>query len=186
MQRAGERGKDNMSRGHGNHSARDEPAAAAGEVRAGVDLDGSGGRAGREGSLRALGEAAQERRGCRVPGADAALQGQQFQAHVAQGVARGAQKGRRDARAQKERAGFPLFLRAALYFTENLSLGAAQGEAALEGGDSRAEGELAAEAQFDGKFYRNAAQVKDQRGGCGNVHGQIYTFSIVMKTFFPN
>ncbi len=184
MQRADERGKDNMSHGHGNHSAKAEVAAAAGKVRNQLQADGSGRRAGDERRVCALGQAAEERRGGRVPGSDAALQNQQLQMDVPEGVARGAQQGGQGAGLLHIQTA--LFPGKVLFFAQPAPAGAAQGEAPLEGGDARAKGDASAQAQFDGKFYRYAAQIEQQRGDCGNVYGQVHISSTIVKTFFPN
>lgn len=173
-----------MSHVHGNHSAEAEVAAAAGKVRNQLQADGSGRRAGDERGAGALGQAAEERRGGRVPGSDAALQSQQFQADVPEGIASGVIKGGQDAGLLQIRAA--LFPGRTLFFAQPAPAGAAQGEAPLEGGDARAEGDASAQAQLDGKFYRYAAQIEQQRGGCDNVYGQIHISSTIVKTFFPN
>lgn len=184
MLRADERGENNMSRGHGNHSAQGDVAASAGEVRREVQLHGPGRRAGGNGCLKRVAETADEGGHGGVLRADAAREVKLLQAHVPQGVAR---------RMQKRRQGvgpFNVQLRAPpgqrLLLTQRAPVSAASGEASLKGGDARAEGRAVMQAQFPGKFHRHAADVVQQNEDRGDANGQIYTFSIVMKTFFPN
>ena len=184
MLRADERGEHNMSRSHGNHSAETQVAAVAGEVGQGSKQDHARRGDGRKRRLKGAGKSADERRGRRVPRAEGARELQPLQAHVAQGVAGGAQQRRK--RIRLIYVQLCLLPRQVLLLAQHAPVRAPQGVFALEDGAARAEGRAMTDARLPGKFYRNAAQVEQQRGGCGKVYGQVHTFSTIVKTFFPN
>ena len=184
MLRADERGEHNMSRRHGNHSAEAEVAAVAGEVGQGSKLDRA--RRGHRLQRRLHGscQSTHKRRGRCVPRADGSRKTQPLQAHVAQGVAGGVQQG-------GQRVCFiyvqlRLLPGQVLLFAQHALMRSTQGAAALEGGHACAEGRVRPNAHLPGKFQRNAAKVKRQERDGGEVDGQFYTFSIIIKTFFPN
>ena len=184
MLRCDERGKHNMSRGHGNHSAEGKVAAVAGEVGQGAKLDCARRGHGLQRGLKGAGQSAEQRRHCGVPRADASRELQPLEAHVAKGVACGVQQRR------KRVLPMDVHLRPlpgqVLFLTQHALACAPQGVAALEGGHACAEGRVGTDAQLPGKFQRNAAKVKRQERDGGEVDGQFYTFSIIIKTFFPN
>ena len=184
MLRADERGEQNMSHSHGNHSAETQVAAVAGEVGQGIDEDRARRGDGRKRRLECAGQSADERRGRRIPRAEGARELQQLQAHVAQGVAGGVHK-------RRQRVGLAYvqlrFLpRQVLLLAQHAPVRAPQGVSPLKDGAARAEGRAMTDARLPGKFYRNAAQIEQQHGGCGKVYGQVHTFSTIVKTFFPN
>lgn len=173
-----------MSHSHGNHSAEAEVAAVAGEVGQGIDEDRARRGDGRKRRLECARQSADERRGGGVPRAEGARELQPLQAHVAQGVAGGVQQRRK--RVLLIYVQLCLLPRQVLLLAQHAPVRAPQGVFALEDGAARAEGCAMTDARLPGKFYRNAAQIEQQHGGCGKVYGQVHTFSTIVKTFFPN
>ena len=173
-----------MSRSHGNHSAEEKVAAIAGEVGQGSKLDRirRGHRLQR--GLHGSGQTTQKRRGGGVPRADGSRKMQPLQAHVAQGVAGGVQQ--RGKRVRFIYVQLRFLPGQVLLFAQHALMRPTQGAAALEGGHACAEGRVRTNAHLPGKFQRNAAKVKRQERDGGEVDGQFYTFSIIIKTFFPN
>ena len=184
MLRADERGEHNMSRTHGNHSAETKVAAVAGEVGQGIEMNRARRDHGRKRRLKGAGKSAHERRGGSVPRAENARELQPFQLQVAQRIACGVQQSRQRIRLADIQLRF--LPGQVLLFAQHALVRAPQGGTALEDGAARAEGRAATNMHLPGKFYRNAAQVEQQRGGCGKVYGQFHTFSTIVKTFFPN
>lgn len=155
MLRADERGENNMSHGHGNHSAEAEVAAVAGEVGQGSKLDRARRSHGLQRRLQGSRQPAQQRRYSRVPRADGSRKMQLLQAHVAQGVAGGVQQRR------KRVLLIDVHLRPlpgqVLFLAQHALVRAPQGVAPLEDRAACTEGCALADAHFHGKFHRNAA-----------------------------
>ena len=183
MLRADERGEHNMSRGDGNHSAEDEVAAIAGEVGQGIEQDCTRGD-GLQRRLKGARKSAQQRGHSGVPRAEGARELQPLQAHVAQGVAGGVQQRRK--RVLLIDVQLRPLPRQVLFLAQHAPVRAPQGVSPLKDGAARAEDRAMTDARLPGKFYRNAAQIEQQHGGCGKVYGQVHTFSTIVKTFFPN
>ena len=154
MLRADERGENNMSHGHGNHSAEAEVAAVAGEVGQGSKLDRARRSHGLQRRLHGARQTAQQRRYSRVPRADGSRKMQLLQAHVAQGIACGVQQRR------KRVLLIDVHLRPlpgqVLFLAQHALVRTPQGVAPLEDLAARAEGCALADAHFHGKFHRNA------------------------------
>lgn len=184
MLRCDERGKHNMSRGHGNHSAEEKVAAVAGEVGQGSKLDRARRGHRLQRGLHGSCQPTHKRRGRCVPRADGSRKAQPLQAHVAQGVAGGVQK--RGQRVRFIYVQLRLLPGQVLLFAQHAPMCAPKGVAPLKGGCACAEGCVRTNAHLPGKFQRNAAKVKRQERDGGEVDGQFYTFSIIIKTFFPN
>lgn len=155
MLRADERGENNMSHGHGNHSAEAEVAAVAGEVGQGSKLDRARRSHGLQRRLHGARQTAQQRRYSRVPRADGSRKMQLLQAHVAQGIACGVQQRR------KRVLLIDVHLRPlpgqVLFLAQHALVRTPQGVAPLEDGAARAEGRALVDAHLPGKFYRDAA-----------------------------
>ena len=173
-----------MSRRHGNHFAEEKVAAIAGEVGQGSKAHRIRRCDGLQRRLKGACQPAHKRRGGGVAGTDGAFQAQPFQAHVPQGVAGGVQQGRQ--RVRFIYVQLRLLPGQVLLFAQHALMRAPKGVASLEDGGSRPEGRTLVNAQRHGKFYRDAAQIEQQHGGCGEVYGQVHTFSTIVKTFFPN
>ena len=183
MLRADERGEHNMSRGDGNHSAEAQVAALAGEVGQGIEADCTRGD-GLQRRLKGARKSAQQRRGRRIPRAEGARELQPLQAHVAQGIPRGVEQRRKRVRLADVQLSF--LPRQVLLLAQHALTRTPQGVSPLEDRAACAEGRAATGAHLPGELNRDAAQIKQQRNGCGKVYGQVHTFSTIVKTFFPN